>query len=797
MARRGPPLTNLPVERGAFVGRERGLAAIARVLADDDAAAPRVLALTGPPGVGKTRLALRAAARELPRFGHEGGVWLMECLDAVDAAGLVRLLGLMLGLLPDASAPAAVERVRITGALRERGPALIVVDAADMIGASGPSAGDGEAGGRADVVDDGVAVLQAIAAAVPSVRFMVTRRKTVVPEPGAGGVAAFTVGPLSASKRAGADDSEAAQLFIERVAEARATHTRSLSPQDVVAIGHVVRQLEGLPQAIELAAARCRVLSPGELLERLPRNLGVLSGPARSQLSALAGVVAWSLDLLQPWERATLAQCVIFHGGFTLAAARDVVDLSEVPNAPAIDAVLESLVEKALLKVMARDDDEEVRFTHPPAVRELIVQVRPGQQTTGSGSRQRPSTLELLPAAWKGSTEDLEAPRLELATTRAELNKRHATWTLSRCGALKENVDGHGGLLARRALEREQDNLLAVVRRSLGEDTATLTSLTHALLALAALEPVMTTRGPHELFARLLDRALEPAEAAGVRPALVARSREMRARLRRTRGQLSSSKEDLDAGLLLARKARDRLLESRALANLGTHALFVGDLTAARAAYDAAIARIRAEGDVRLEARCVGFYGLLEEEADNLPAAVQHYKSAIEMHVQTGDRRWEAIHGTQLARVKLRQGDVDGARELLRRSLVQHRELRNRRMEGLALILLGDIAAFSMFFPDADAAWQRAVLIARDIGDPTLQALVHARLALSAERRGEDAREHHAVVDAAVGRTDDPQIMAAVGTLRGAPLGPGLEARGVQVRAAELVVKAMGAPRSW
>ncbi|MDP2340267.1 MAG: hypothetical protein Q8O67_04865 [Deltaproteobacteria bacterium] len=797
MARRGPPLTNLPVERGAFVGRERGLAAIARVLGDDVVDAPRVLALTGPAGVGKTRLALRAAARELPRFGHEGGVWLMECLDAVDGAGLVRLLGLMLGLLPDASAPPEVELLRITGALRERGSALIVVDGADLIGT--------EQG------DDAIEVLRGIAAAVTGVRFMVTRRKTVPPspaaEPGApepAGVAAFTVGPLSASKKSGADDSEAAQLFIERVAEARGTHTRSLSPQDVVAIGHVVRQLEGLPQAIELAAARCRVLSPGELLERLPRNLGVLSGPARSQQSALAGVVAWSLDLLQPWERATLAQCVIFHGGFTGAAARDVVDLSDVPNAPMIESVLESLVEKALLKVMARDDDEEIRFTHPPAVRELIVQVRPAQ-LTGSGSRQRPSTLEMLPGGHASSSsslssslssaEDMETPRLELATTRAALNKRHATWTLSRCGALKENVDGHGGLLARRALEREQDNLLAVVRRSLSEETGTLTSLTHALLALSALEPVMTTRGPHELFARLLDRAIEPAEAAGVPPALVARSLEMRARLRRTRGQLSSSKEDFDAGLVLARKAKDRMLEARALANLGTHALFVGDLEAARSSYDDAIALIRAEGDLRLEGRCVGFYGLLEEEADNLTAAVQHYKSAIEIHVQTGDRRWEAIHGTQLARVKLAQGDVDGARELLRRSLVQHRELRNRRMEGLGLVLLGDIAAVSKFFPDADAAWLRAVPVARDIGDPTLQALVHARLALSAERRGEDAREHHALVDAAVGRTDDPQITAAVGTLRGTP--QALPSRGVQVRAAERVVKALGAPITW
>lgn len=762
MGRRGPSQTNLPVERGAFVGRDRGLASIGRALNDGAADAPHVLALIGPPGVGKTRIALRAATRELPNFGHTGGVWLMECFDAVDVGGLVRLLGLMLGLLPDASAPAGVELARVIRAVRERGPVLLVVDGAER-------------------VDDAIGLLIQIAAGTDA-RFIVTTRKPVVANPG---VIVFTVGPLSTSKRQGAVDSEAALLFIERVAEARGTHTRALSPTDVVAVGHVVKQLEGLPQAIELAAARCRVLSPGELLERLPRNLGALSkGSSLPQQSALAGIVAWSLDLLQPWERATLAQCVIFHGGFISAAAREVVDLSSIANAPPLEQVLESLLQKALLKVMVADVDEELRYTHPPAVRDLIVQVRPSPPPN---TRKQPNTLELLPATV--FDEDLEQPRLELATTKAALNRRHAAWTLSRCGALKENVDGHGGVLVRRALQREQDNLLAVVRRSLSDEHASLMSLTQALLALAALEPVMTTRGPHELFSRLLDRALEPAEASGVAPALVARSLEMRARLRRTCGQLSLSKSDLDSALILARRAKDRVLESRALANLGTHALFTGDLQQARLQYDAAIILIRAEGALILEGRCVGFFGLLEEEADHLDDAVEKYRAAIEIHVQCGDRRWEAIHTAQLARVRLGQGDPDAAREMVRRALVQHRELRNRRQEGLGLVLLGDIAAAAHFFADADAAWQRAVLIALEIGEPTLQALVHARLALSAEQRGDDARAHHGLVDAAVDRTDDPQIKAAVGILRGGSV----SARGVQVRAAERVVKHLAA----
>ncbi len=759
MARRGPPQTNLPVERGAFVGRERGLQAIARVLGDDTANAPRVLALTGPAGVGKTRLALRAAARELPRYGHQGGVWLVECLGVDDGRGLIRLIGLMMGLLPDATAGDDVERARVVSVLRDRGACVVVVDGVDA-------------------VKDADAVLRDIANDVVGVRFVVTVRTATPVEQD--GVTAFTVGALSSSKKARGEESEAAQLFVERLAEVRGTHTRTLSPQDLVSVANIVKHLEGVPQAIELAAARCRVLTPGELLERLPRNLQALSSTL-GQKSALSGVVAWSLDLLQPWERATLAQCVIFHGGFAKDAARAVVDLAEVDGAPDVDAAIDSLVEKALLKVVASPDDEELRYVHPPAVRDLIVAVRPARTRTPI----KASTLELLPGSFSGEgPNEPETARIELSTTREALVKRHAQWALKHCGALRESVDGHGGLIARRRLEREQENLLAVVRRSLSEETATLTSLTQALMALSALEPVMTTRGPHDLFARLLDRAVEPAEAAGVSPALVARSLEMRARLRRGRGQLTSSKSDLDNALLLARKAKDKVLEARTLANLGTHALFLGDLKQARAEYDAAIALMRSERELRLEGRCVGFFGLLEEEADNLDAAAHHYQNAIEIHAATGDRRWEAIHQTQLGRVRLAQGDLDVSHELLRRSLVIHRELWNRRLEALTLILLGDLAAVSHNLIDAEGLWNRVAPIVRDIGDPTVQALVHIRLAWVGKKKTVDVKEHDDIVDACLARIDDPQITAAVATFRGTPM----PSRGVQVRAAERLV---------
>ena len=758
MSRRGPPRTNLPVERGAFVGRARALLAVARALGDGQ---PPFIVLVGDAGIGKTRLALRAGARELPRFGQDGGVWLVECLGIDDAAGLIRLIGLMLGVLPDPSASPVVERARIAAIMCGRGPALVIVDAIDN-------------------VTNAVAALSEFVALCPGVRVLATRREAVV---AVAGVQTFTVSALAVSRRETRERrvdevSEAAQLFIERANEARGTHARATEKSDLVAIDAIARHLDGVPQAIELAAARCRVLSPAELLERLPRHLA--STQRAGTRSALAGVVAWSLDLLQPWERATLAQCVIFHGGFTLEAARAVVDLGEIDRAPTVDVAVESLVEKALLKAMPVDADSAQRFAHPAAVRDLIVQVRPQRRVA---EPLKPSTNELAQGARSGEAA-AEAPRLELFSSREGLVRRHASWVLRHCGALKENVDGHGGLLARRELELEQDNLLAVVRRALADEARNLANITHALMALVALEPVMTTRGPHEVFAHLLDRSVDAAEPAGVTRSLVARALELRARVRRSRGQLASSKEDLALALVLARGSRDRLLEARALANLGTHAIAVADLDAARSAYDEAIAIVREQHDLRLEGRCIGFYGLLEEEHGHLAAAAHHYESAIGIHHDTGDRRYEGIHQTQLARVRAESGDVDIARELLRRSLVVHRELHNRRQEALALMVQGDIAAAETLIDDGALSWSRAANIARDVGDPTLIALLHARLAHAEARRGGDARPHEVVVDAAMPRIDDPGVLAAVAVLREQPINRG----GVQVRAARRVV---------
>ncbi|MBI1949500.1 MAG: tetratricopeptide repeat protein [Deltaproteobacteria bacterium] len=674
--------TNLPVERGAFVGRVKLLEEIGRHLDGGQ----RLVTLTGPEGIGKTRLGLRAAAIELSRCGQHGGVWLVDLRGAHSALDVVHAMLLVLGTLPEPGAALGVEQSRLVEALVRGGPTLFLLDAADRC--------------KGEVAF----VVGQLLPAAAECSFLVTSGKPL----GAAGEVELKVGSLKLAKQSGdakqVAAAEAVALFIERAAEARRGF--SPTPADLVACAQIVRHLDGVPQAIEIAAARTRALAPRELVERLPRKVTLLDVERRS---ALAGAVAWSVELLAPWEQAALAQCAVFSGGFDVAAAAAVLELSRFPDAPAVPAALESLLEKALLRVVEPprgtgrwpDDEvplEERRLDLPGAVREAAEQ------------------------------------RLDPGVPREALQNRHAAHYLTVGSALAEGVDGHGGISMRHQLEDDADNLVAVARRALAADTQTLTSITSALRATLSLEPVLTMRGPHELFIELLDRGLAPADIVGVPYALRARAYEARARARRARHQLSQSHEDLTAALACARRAKDRLLEARAIANLGTHWLLVGRTDKAAADYEAATEMLDEVGDKKVTGRALGFYGLLDHHRGDLPSAIRRYGDAIRAHRDVGDRRWEGIHTGQLGAAYLELGQLADARQCLKRAMAIHRELQNRRNEGIVWSWQGDLHAADGELEEARVAWERALTLHRQVGDARGEALALGRLAALARR---------------------------------------------------------------
>ena len=685
MTRRPATRTNLPVERGAFVGRAKVLDEAAAAFG----AGARLLVLVGPEGIGKTRLALRVAARELPRVAAAGpptgAVIVVDCADVVDAPGLVRAIAEALELEPQAAPTPEAALDRLVRSLPAQGPLLLVLDGVD--------------GCR----DAAAAVAARALAEAPDARLLVTSRKPL----GAADEKDVVVPPLKMPKQGaatafehgGVQATEAVELFLERAKEAR----RGYQPdaRELSSIAKIVRLLEGVPLAIEIAAARMRALTAEELLERLPRNVSLLGAGGTAsitQRSALAGAVAWSLDLLQRWELAALAQCGVFRGGFDLEAARAVLDVSPFPDAPSIDAVVESLREKSLLRVdEPRAFPGEARFSPPNVVRETAERA------------------------------------LDQRRDRDAVEKRHAAHYLARGGAWAEGVDGHGGLALRRRLELESDNLLATVRRALSAEPGTLVSVTWALRGMLALEPVLLMRGPHDVLEELLDRALGPAEAVGAPFALRARVLELRARVRRLRGRMHESLADLQQAQALAKQARDPALEGRVRGNVGTHRLYEGDLAAARADYEAALALLQQGGDRRIAGRCLGYMALLARESGKPDDARGLYEEAIRVHKEVGDRRYEAIDTGQLGKTLFVLGRIDEARACLKRALAIHREQGDKKNEGIVLGWLGDLA-FELgsldearVHHDAALATHRAALDRRSEG-VSLMKLAHVLL---------------------------------------------------------------------
>ena len=311
--------TNLPQQLTTFVGREREVAEVAEALRQS-----RAVTLTGVGGVGKTRLALQVAAAVLPRF--RDGAWLCELGPVRDADAVPDVVAASVG------APPPQGRSTVAGLLDhlQGKQTLLVLDNCEHV-----------IGVVADLVRE-------IAARCPRVSMLATSREGL----GVAGERLVVVGSLPLPQvGAGvtvALQSEAVRLFAERAAAVRPGFT--VDAGSVAAVVEICRRLDGIPLAIELAAARTRALTPAEIAQRLGERFRLLTGGSRTAVErhqTLRAAVDWSYDLLHDQERAVLRRLAVFAGGFDLEAAESVTSGDGVEPFDVLDR-LEGLVDKSL-----------------------------------------------------------------------------------------------------------------------------------------------------------------------------------------------------------------------------------------------------------------------------------------------------------------------------------------------------------------------------------------------------------------------------------------------------------------
>jgi predicted ATPase/DNA-binding CsgD family transcriptional regulator/tetratricopeptide (TPR) repeat protein len=321
MARPARHRGNLPAEATSFIGRRRELADLKRKLSS-----ARLVSLVGPGGVGKTRLAIRAAAEVSRAFS--GGAWLVELADVRDPA----LVGNAIMAAMDLRDQAAAAPSALLAAYLEDKQLLLVVDNCEHL------------------LEPAAQLLSELIRVAPGLRVIATSREPLT----APGEHVMPVPPLElptahAERLDELRHNEAVMLFLER-AEA-ASGTFELTAENQAAVADLCRRLDGLPLAIELAAVRTRVLSVQQILERLADRFALLSGGGRAALprhQTLETAIDWSHDLLTAEERTLLRRLCVFAGRFTLD---DVAAVCMSPNflpARALD-LLSSLVDKSLV----------------------------------------------------------------------------------------------------------------------------------------------------------------------------------------------------------------------------------------------------------------------------------------------------------------------------------------------------------------------------------------------------------------------------------------------------------------
>ena len=331
--RAAPAPHNLPAERSSFIGRESQIAALRRLLSEH-----RLVMLTGIGGAGKTRLALRVAALELPRFRN--GVFFIDLAPVSDPRVVVQkaaqACGVAAGDSPSGSPLSLTDRLVTALAPRQ---CLLVVDNCEHL------------------LDACAKLVAPLLAQCPELVVLATSREALALD----GEQVLAIPPLAVPFHDwDEDETDAVRLFAERARAANAAFALDAKTRRPVA--EICRRLDGIPLAIEFAAARVAHLSPAEIAARLHNRFKLLGG-GRGRIGrqqTLAATLDWSYDLLSTREQTALRRLAMCAGGFTVATAEAVVSDADIASCDVLD-LLGSLVAKSLVTTGA-DDVDETRY---------------------------------------------------------------------------------------------------------------------------------------------------------------------------------------------------------------------------------------------------------------------------------------------------------------------------------------------------------------------------------------------------------------------------------------------------
>ena len=641
---------SVPAERDGFVGRQEPLQQLAGKF--DDGA--RLVSVLGMGGTGKTRLVTRFAWTHLGDY--PGGVWFCDLSQARTVDGILFATAQGLDVPLGETDPV----VQLAHAIAGRGECLMILDNFEQVARHAEE------------------TLGHWLERAPQARFIVTTREVL----GIVGEQTFALDPLPAR--------DAVALFVRRAQAAKSGF--QTSADDDSAIEQLVKVLDGLPLAIELAAARVRAMPPHTMLARMHERFDVLLSRAgrRDRQATLRAAFDWSWELLSEAERVALAQLSVFRGGFTRESAAAVLELQ---GRSRVDDLVDWLVDKSFVRQIG---DE--RFDLLESVREYAAEhLRTEGHFAGSGLR---------------------------ASMAAE--SRHGAY--------------FAALGPRRATEHscvEIDNLVEACRRAVarGDGTTAADALTSAWGAIELHGPfrlgVELAEAVGSLFGLSAESQLKAGWVGGAACQLV--------------GKGAEATHHLQQAAARAAALGDRLLEARARQVLATLQAQRGQIDEAAASFESALASFRALGERGHECAVLNGQGAFCEALGRIDDAQRFYEAGLLLAREAGERRWEGGAAGNLGQFYANLGQLAKARPLYAQAVRIAEELGDRQWQANARCNLGLLHFTEGRLTDAQTELEASLAAARDLGYAQLLSIVQCNLGLVAEALGavDRARSYH------------------------------------------------------
>ena len=640
---------NLPVQLTSFIGRAYEIVQVQKLLKEN-----RMVTLTGVGGCGKTRLALQVGAEVLDNFID--GVWLVELAALADPTLVPQAIASAVGIREEPNR----ELLESLLDYLEPKELLIIFDNCEHM-----------TGACAEIAER---VLQQC----PNLRLMATSREALR----VGGETVWRGPSLSmpeAEQMPAIDrlaQYEAVELFSERANVVKPGF--EVNEENGESVNWICRRLDGMPLAIELAAARVRVLPPEQIARRLDDRFRLLTGGRRTSLErqrTLEAAVGWSYTLLEEDERELFRRLSVFTGNFSLEAAEAICTDDSLEERQVLDLISE-LVEKSL----------------------IVAE----EQNTQRGRYQLYETLRAY--AWERLVEDGRAEKML---------QRHFDYYLEFVKTAEGLLEGVEQTEWLERLEEEQDNLRAAIEWGLESESDSHT--VSVLQMVGALGRFWGVRGYWTEGREMLDRTLKQGAHAPLE--LQAKAMRWSGGLALRQGEFERGKTLSEKSLQMSRKANDQQGVAGSLNNLGIMAREQGNYEEARAFLEESLTIRRKIGDKWGISNSLNNLGVFAQSENDYDKARAYQEESISISREIGDKRTISLSLNNLGILASSQNDANAARRFWEESLQIKQEIGDKYGISMTLQNLGVVATDQGDYEAAQGFYQQSLSIRRELGN--------------------------------------------------------------------------------